>query len=90
MFPKTLDGAKVIYYTPKDDYGEIYYSTGEIASYIKYLAICKYSDDCEDYYLFKCDEDYEVISDSVWDSIDKCMGISNSSYGGNILWIKTE
>lgn len=89
-FPKILDNAKVLFYTPKDDYGEIYYTNSEIADYIKYLAICKYQNDKEEYYLFKCDENFEVASDSVWESIDECMGGANSSYGGNILWIEAE
>lgn len=42
MFPKVLDGADVLYYTPCDDFGEICWDNGEIAHYVKYLAICKY------------------------------------------------
>ena len=40
MFPKILDGADVLYYTPYDNFGEIYWDNGEIAHYVKYLAIC--------------------------------------------------
>lgn len=87
IFPDILDGAKVLFYTPKDNYGEMYYDSGEIAAFFKYLAICKY-DKSDGYYLFKCNEDFEVESDSLWDSIDTCMGIANSSYGGNILWLE--
>lgn len=88
MFPEILDGAKVIYYTPENDYGSVYYSNGEIADYIKYLAICQYSGDCEIYYLFSCNKNYEVLNDSVWDSTKECMRVSNSCLGGNIVWIK--
>ena len=42
MFPDKLDNAKVLYYTPKGDYGAMYYDTGEVAAYFEYLAICKY------------------------------------------------
>ena len=42
MFPKILDGAEVVYYTPYDNFGEIYWDNGEIAHYVKYLAICVY------------------------------------------------
>ena len=42
MFPKILDGADVLYYTPYDNFGEIYWDNGEIAHYVKYLAICVY------------------------------------------------
>ena len=30
MFPSTLDNAEVIYYTPKGDYGKMYYTNGEV------------------------------------------------------------
>ena len=87
MFPKILDGAKVLYYTPKDSYGEIHYTTGEVAEYVNYLAICQYSSAKEEYYLFRCNEEFEVVGDSVWNSIDECMAVANSSYDGTILWI---
>ena len=87
MFPKKLDNAEVLHYTPKDNYGYIYYDNGDIADCINYLAICQYSNDKDQYYLFRCDENYEVVGDSLWDSIEECMGVANSSYGGNIIWI---
>lgn len=87
-FLQTLDGAQIVFFTPKDDFGEVYYVTGEVADYIKYLAICRYSCSKEEYYLFGCDENCEVVSDSVWGSIDECMGVAGSSHGGDILWIK--
>ena len=88
LFPKELDQAKVLFYTPKDNYGYIYYSNGEIAVHIQYLAICKYQSEKEEYYLFSCDENYEVQGDSVWNSIEECMGVANASHGGNIIWIE--
>ena len=90
MFPNTLDNAKVLYYTPKDDFGEIYYTDGKVADYIKYLAICKYQNRKEEYYLFRCDENFEVVEDSVWNSIEECMGVANASYNGNIIWIEVK
>lgn len=39
MFPTELDNAKVLCHTPKDDYGYICYDNGDIADYIKYLAV---------------------------------------------------
>ena len=33
MFPKILDGADVLYYTPYDNFGEIYWDNGETVSY---------------------------------------------------------
>jgi hypothetical protein len=51
------------------------------------LAICKYPTEREEYYLFSCDKNYEVVGDSLWNSIDECMRVASSSYGGNIIWI---
>jgi len=87
MFPDVLDGAKVLLFTPKDDYGIMYDTTGNAVAYFKYLSICKYGNR-EGYYLFKCNEEYEVVSDSLWDSIEMCMSVANASYGGNILWVE--
>ena len=84
MFPKELDGAKVLYYAPQDDYGAIRYPDGEIADKFRYLAICKYAKD-EGYYLFCCDEKYDVVSDWLYTSIEECME-SASRYKENIIW----
>lgn len=90
MFPKILDGAEVLYYTPNNNYGEVYWDNGEIAHYIKYLAICKYPNHDDEFYLFCCDECYDVVADSLWNSIEMCMSAANSSNGNQILWIKNE
>ena len=87
MFPAELDNAKVLYYTPYDDYGAIKYPNGEVADYYHYLAICSYSKD-DEYYLFCCNENYEVVSDWLDSSIEKCMEVAASSYKENIQWIK--
>ena len=88
MFPETLDGAKVLYYTTHDDFGVIYWDNGEIASCIKYLAICKYSNKNNEFYIFCCDEEYEVVGDSLWESIEMCMGAANSLRGEQVVWIE--
>lgn len=90
MFPKILDGADVLYYTPYDNFGEIYWDNGEIAHYVKYLAICVYPNKNNEFYLFCCDEQYDVVGDSLWDSIEMCMAVANTSHGGQIIWIKNE
>ena len=84
MFPIKLDGAIVLYYTLQDDYGYSVFPNGKIADYYHYLAICKYSDK---YYLFCCDENYEVVSDTPHDSIEECMAIA-SQCKDNIVWNK--
>ncbi len=89
MFPKTLDNANVLFYTPKDNFGCIYYDNGDIADYVYFLAICKYQND-DVYYLFSCNENQEVVGDSIWNSIEECMKIASSSYDGNLLWINID
>ena len=78
---------KFLYYTPYDDYGAIKYPNGEVADYYHYLAICSYSKD-DEYYLFCCNENFEVVSDWIDSSIEKCMEVATSSYKENIQWIK--
>ena len=45
MFPNYLDGAKVKYYTKKDDFGTVDCNDGERILDIKYLAICSYANE---------------------------------------------
>ena len=87
MFPTKLDNAKVLYYTPKDNYGVITYPDGKVTDYYNYLAICAYPDD-NSYYLFCCNAKYEVVSDWVDASVANCMKIAASSYKENIQWIQ--
>ena len=86
MFPIKLDGAIVLYYTSQDDYGYSIFTNGEIADYYRYLAICKYTKD-DKYYLFCCDENYEVVSDMLCNSVEECMAMA-SQYKENIVWNK--
>lgn len=88
MFPDKLDNAKVLYYTPKGDYGAMYYDTGEVAAYFEYLAICKYENDRGGYYLFYCNADKEVETDMLWNSVEECMSSAEVKYGGEIVWNK--
>ena len=60
-FPKLLDNASILYHTPENCFGEIYYTTGEPAEQIRYLAIYKYENDTS-YYLFGCNADQEKES----------------------------
>lgn len=63
IFPKTFDDANV-FYTPKDNFGCIYFDNGDIADYVYFFAICNYQND-DVYYLFTCNENYEVVGDSI-------------------------
>lgn len=88
MFPEILDNAEVLFYTPKGNYGKLYFDTGEVAAEFAYLAICKYKD-TRGYYLFMCNEEYEVETDMLMDSIDECMNaVINGSSMQEIEWIR--
>ena len=85
-FPKVLDEASVLYYTPPNCYGTVCYVAGEIADLICYLAIGQYEHETQ-YYLFGCNAEYEVVSDSPWESIEECMRVAQNSYDCTITWI---
>ena len=76
MFPKKLDGAKVLYYTGEGDFGVVTNTNETDAERICYLAICKYEND-NGYYLFLCDENYNVVTDDLLDSITQCFEIAS-------------
>ncbi len=88
MFPKSLDGAEVLYHSQKAEFGTVKETTEKILDYISYLAICKYADTSGEYYLFDVNENYEVIGDTVFESTETCMRIADASYSSNIIWQK--
>lgn len=88
MFPATLDNAEVLFYTPADNYGSICCPDGSCVHYFRYLAICRYSNS-EDYYLFCCDAEFEVVCDSVWSNIDECKKIAEQ-YKKDISWVSAQ
>ena len=88
MFPNKLDGAAVLYHTSQGDYGFNFFPNGSAADQYHYLAICKYAED-DKYYLFCCDENYEVVNDSLHNNIDECMATA-LQYKENIVWNKMQ
>lgn len=86
IFPDTLDNAMVLFFTPKGNYGEMFNDDGTIAAHYSYLAICKYFND-NSFYLFMCNEDFEVETDAVFDTIDECMRAKKGNDGGEIRWV---
>ena len=71
MFPKKLDGARVLYYTGEGDFGVVTNTNETDAERICYLAICKYEKD-NGYYQFIHDfeindgvERYYVVNDNI-------------------------
>ena len=85
-FPNKIDDAIVLFYTPLGCYGTVSCTTGEVVDSICYFAICKYEND-ESFYLFGCNNAYETVSDSLWESAERCMRIAENSYGDVISWI---
>lgn len=89
VFPRELDGAKVLFHTPRGNYGASRYTNGKIADHYLYFAICKYENDNQ-YYLFCCGENYQVASDYLIDSIEECKEAAASLYKGSIVWHKVD
>jgi len=87
MFPEKLDGADVLFYTEKGDYGTVNDTNGKICDYVSYFAVCSYSSDKNKYYLFLCDECFDVITDWFCDSVEECMQIA-SNHSREIVWHK--
>ena len=84
MFPDKLDNANVIFYTEKGDYGTVDYTDGRIYQHVKYLEICFYSND-SGYYLFLCNDEYDVIQDDLCDSIEQCKQLAHCRKK-DIIW----
>lgn len=82
MIPGVLDEAKVLYYSAEGDYGTVKYSDGMIYATISFFAICRYEND-DTFYLFGCDDEMNVISDTVFHSAEECM----TSFSPQIHWI---
>lgn len=83
MFPKELNGADVLFYTDKADYGELE-EEGKDAWAIAYLAIAKKPGDpaC---YLMLCDADYGVIADHSFPAVEWCKTMAGMRYP-DIVW----
>ena len=86
MFPNYLDGARVRYYTKENHFGIVDYNNGEKIISIHYLAICSYANE-QGFYLFFCDEKYNVVSDYFFDSVEECKKVAKKSKE-NIVWIQ--
>ncbi|WPP41927.1 hypothetical protein SK066_02885 [Paenibacillus hunanensis] len=83
---KEIDGAKVIKYTPIDNFGYVEWQDG-IEKEITILAICHYENK-EECYLFACDEKYNVLGDTVHDSLEDAMQAALELYEKHeISWL---
>ena len=83
MFPKELNGADVLFYTDKADYGELE-EEGKGARAIACLAIAKKPEDPA-YYLMLCDADYGVIADHSFPAVEWCKTMAGMRYP-DIVW----
>ena len=80
-FPQKLDSANVLYYSDRGEYEPVRYVGGAVAHNVIYLAICQYENDAS-YYLFHVDENFDVVADDCFESIDACKRIIDD-YGVN-------
>ena len=85
MFPDQLDGANVLLYTDRGSYGAVADSGGGEGWPVVYLAVCAYPGD-GGVYLFLCGDGYEVITDSLYTSVEECL----SARGQGVTWRKKE
>ena len=81
-FPQKLDGANVLYYSDRGEYEPVRYVGGAVAHNVIYLAICQYENDAS-YYLFHVDENFDVVADDCFESIDACKAIMDKY---NVEW----
>lgn len=86
MFPSFLDGAKVLFYTLLDYYGDIDKGFSGYKVPIRYLAICKYEEKNR-FYLFFHTFSFEVEHDYLFDTIEEC---KDEAYKlkNDIVWIE--
>ena len=77
MFPKYLDGAKALFYSNKNEYGNILYTDGSIYAEIQYYAICRYESDSI-LYLFSCDSKFNVVGDIDCATLEDCKEIAKN------------
>jgi hypothetical protein len=83
-FPAKLDNANVLYYTDNDDFGVLACTDGSNPIPIRYLAICQYEND-NYYYLFLCNENIEVETDDLCETIDETKDFARLR-NNNISW----
>ena len=75
MFPNYLDNAKVLEHTEKGHFGFITdynESNTPVVKEICYYAICHYEVDGDGYYIFSCDNQFDVLNDSLLYSVAQC------------------
>jgi hypothetical protein len=82
--PPELDGAKVLKYAVLVDGVEntgnvLHQVNGQEVASVAALAICQYSGN-EDFYIFFCDSDWEVLTDLCRETMDAALGQAEFEY----------
>ena len=89
LAPSQLDGAKVILYIeniPTNDLGYVQYPDHNDT--VTALAIAQYDGETS-YYIFGCDADWNVISDTLHPSLNDALECAKNSYSlDGQQWIK--
>lgn len=88
MFPDNLEGAKVIEYTERGNYGFVvdpWNDEKKMKKEVCYIAICRYEDG-EGFNVFWCDEEYRVLQDWLWSSVEECKQMHEEAE--DALWYK--
>ena len=89
--PTELDGAKVILYIDNNATNNLgFIQFEDHIETITSLVIAKY-EGSNDYYIFDCDINWNVIGDTVHSSLEEALECVNNSYDiEEFLWIKAE
>jgi len=90
--PIELDGAKVLYFTDNkstNDFGYVYYQEDGKKVIIIALAITQY-EGSDGFYLFSCDLEWNVIGDTIHDSLQEAKECATNSNISTIKWNATK
>lgn len=80
-----IDGATVICHTEPNKFGYVEFENGE-RQQIRVLAICKYNK--EEFYVFACDDEFNVLGDTVHTNYDEAMKFATEYYDHEeTIWI---
>ncbi len=84
--PNEIDGSVTVVYSTIDDRHSPtdeskHYAAGQLAPTPAALAICRY-EDANAFYLFGCDANWEVITDSCHLSLDEAKDQAEREYNG--------
>ena len=94
--PKQLDEAEVLLYTSIDRKHEAtagcrHTVGGELMGSAAGLAVCRYAQEDSGYYLFYCDEDWNVLTDGWHETLEGAKDQAEFKYKGvTTTWQKAE